>query len=75
LNLTLERILEHGNPEKITELCLDEIAIESFNPEINKIIEKCQNVVHLSVSNCGLIELKYFPKISQLKYIDLQNNM
>lgn len=75
LKLILERISEHGNAGKISELCLDEIIIESFNPEINKMIEKCQNVIHLSVASCRLIELSTFPKLRKLRYLDLQNNL
>lgn len=75
LKLILERISEHGNPAKISELCLDEIIIESFNPEVNKIIEKCKNAIHLSVASCRLADLGNFPELRKLQYLDLQNNL
>lgn len=69
-----QRIREHGETHKITELCLDDIQIEHFTAEYVKVLEKCINVEYVSFENCGIHDLSNIPSWDKLYAIELCNN-
>ncbi|CAL1276017.1 unnamed protein product [Larinioides sclopetarius] len=66
----IQTILQGRYPEDITEVNLDDCA----GPPKLPLLQQFRNVEHLSLKNCSITNLKGFPKLSNLKKLDLSSN-
>lgn len=62
---------EIGNTE---DLVLDDTKIEHFTPELKHELEQLNELVYLSMNNCGLKSLNHFPALKNLVTLELNEN-
>ena len=55
------RIVGHGEPSNISQLCLDDLIIHQFTPGICEEIQNLPNLEFLTVNRCRLKSLLGFP--------------
>ncbi len=70
-----EQLGEH-EPNQVDELILDELFknVETFTPEHKKTLELYENLEHLSLNAFGLKSLKNFPKLPNLRVLEIREN-
>lgn len=70
-----EKLGEH-DPTDVDELILDDLYtdIEEFSADHKKTLELYSNLLHLSLNGLGLKSLKNFPKISELRILEIRQN-
>lgn len=61
-----KRIEAAGEPSEIEQLCLDNIDIKVMNASIKKMIESCTNLEYLTLNDCHLQSLDFFPIVTNL---------
>ncbi|KAF8764151.1 double-stranded RNA-specific editase 1-like isoform X2 [Argiope bruennichi] len=66
----IQTVLDGRNPEEFTEVNLD----NSAGPSKLQLLQQFCNVEHLSLKNCSIANLKGFPKLPNLKKLDLSSN-
>ena len=70
-----EKLGEH-EPTEVDELILDDLYtnIIEFTNDHKKTLELYNNLLHLSLNGLGLKSLKNFPKIPELRILEIRNN-
>ena len=72
----LQDKLGKHDPTQVDEIILDDLFtdINAFTDEHKQTLEKYNSLLHLSLGNFGLTNIKNFPKIKTLKTLELKNN-
>lgn len=70
-----EKLGEH-DPTDVDELILDDLyeGLTEFTPDHKKTLELYKNLLHLSLNGFGLKSLKNFPKIPELRILEVRSN-
>ena len=64
-----------GTPDRqVYVLEIVSLPIEELTPEIQGVLERFQALQMLTINNCGLTSLKFFPRIPSLIRLDLVSN-
>jgi acidic leucine-rich nuclear phosphoprotein 32 family protein A/C/D len=67
----IRKELEHG---EIEELFLDTIKIDKISEELKQEIEKLEELMCLSMNDCGLVSLSNFPEVKNIIRLELMEN-
>jgi hypothetical protein len=73
---SLQENLGQHDPIEVDELVLDDLYknIENFTSDHKHTLEKYTNLIHLSLNNFGLKSITNFPKLPNLKSLEIRQN-